>query len=309
MSVKKLKSIIVVFLVMILMGCSSSETQENSKDLDKVTTSSIESKSFLDNVIGIYEETEVNEDSRHLIEISSVGGVILIDHQFFMDDELFSFYVQEIRPEDNSVLFSESTNEITAKNLSFSMMSNAGMYWHNQGNLSITVLDDIVTLEYFNDENPHTETYQKIEESSLYAIEEVQTNIFDHYQVETIEDSLCGEWSFQGDYGMGILTLNTDGTFIYALKDDETPITVIKGMWGVNDHQLILAGYQLGAGTMMKQWIGEWNLKEKDAQSDSDILYITDIEENDFIVNSGGVIAFTADENVKFFNELYTSNN
>lgn len=213
---------------------------------------------------GVYISTDGAE--QRAVSIRSIGGLLLIENSLAVDGSVYSFWAQELRPDDASALRDSSLDSVQGVCYEFSTITNNGEYWDATAKMTVKLTDDGFSLTKRLDD-------YIIEEARFVHTDE---GGYFHTDTQTLHEVLSqtftlvkntapvGNWSLSGENFAAWLSFTPDGGFYYALKIKETPIFFLSGAWGIDSEgNLQIIAEQFGGGTMPH----EYTLRLKSAQN------------------------------------------
>lgn len=214
-----------------------------------------------DRLCGVYREVldgETEYDEQR-IEISCIGGTVLVDHELLMDGSVYSFWLQELRPTDASALSGVDTDAVSGANLCFSVMSGEG-YWADMGELTIALSENGVLL---TEAASGTAVYERMPDMApFHALPPEQLEVLAQTNAKPTASELLGDWHDAEAHRSALLTLKADGSFSYAVKMQNAPIEVYTGAWGINTQdELVMTAQRPDQGTMPYLWTLDWRLE------------------------------------------------
>ena len=180
-------ALILLILVLVLTGCGADKKNkadndkpqeaapemtpetdigEGKKDEDKPSKEDVSDKSEKKNTLAKrmtgkysyhYGQGSVSDDEYLMMDVIEFGNnLYAYCGNAVMDDsgdlECYSFWTSEFIPYDSGEMLSETGDCVKVKELRFSIMSNAGMYWDSGRDGKITLTDDGLLFEDFEDE-------------------------------------------------------------------------------------------------------------------------------------------------------------
>lgn len=243
-------------LALLLSGCAQSPSSGESN----APNDAILSKRF----DGVYISTDGAE--QRAVSIRSIVGLLLIENSLAVDGSVYSFWAQELRPEDVSTLYDSSLESVQGVCYEFSTISNNGEYWDATAKMTVKLTDDGVCLTKRLDDYIVEETCFAHTDKDGYFHTDTQTLYEVLSQSFTLAENTvpAGNWSLRGENFAAWLSFTPDRGFHYALKIKETPVFFLSGAWGVDtDGNLQIIAEQFGGGTMPL----EYTLRLKSAQN------------------------------------------
>lgn len=243
-------------LALLLSGCAQSPSSGESSAPNEAPLS----KRF----DGVYMDTEGAE--QRAVSIRSIGGLLLIENSLAVDGSVYSFWAQELRPDDVSALSDTSLDSVQGVCYEFSTITNNGEYWDATAKMTVKLTDDGVSLTKRLDDYIVEETCFLHTDKDGYFHTDTQTLYEVLSQSFTLAENTvpAGNWSLRGENFAAWLSFTPNQDFYYALKTKEMPIFFLSGAWGVDtDGNLQIIAERFGGGTMPL----EYTLRLKSAQN------------------------------------------
>ena len=185
------------------------------------------------------------------IEVTPVGGMLLIEHSEWYEGGLYSFWAEEFWPENSGDLDQTSEISVRGRTNAFSIQSAAGQFFNETETNTISLTDFGFRMVR---ENQETENWTRISEPvSMHTEPEVlRDRIVTYHSPCTRPEGLAGIWGIRGaDFGLAA-ELSADGSLKYFCKQAGVPMTAMTGGWAVSTDtgSLIFGGECCGWGGM-----------------------------------------------------------
>ena len=212
---------------------------------------------------GVYERDVEGEEElsmRELIEISPIGGMLMLEHSLVIGNnrELYDTWAEEFWPDFPGML-NDFQQSIRGKSQCYSMMGMAGNFQDLPEESVLSLADGTLTV---------TDSWggvTRYERSSEPGIHHTPQEMAEHMNGRRVSiPQIEGEWLCQDGAETAWLRFSPDGSFRYASKKPGETSQVFEGCWGYDDERetLELSSEQAGWGAMPRQSSLIWSVDE-----------------------------------------------
>lgn len=273
-------SLTVLSLLVLLTGCSKAATDNDQQSISQQTPASATqaplaeqgelsaledaqppaameteppapaAETLAQRISGVYCEkgSSTLQGECHVIRVDVRGGVLLVEHSLLMDGSVYSFWAQEIWPEEPSLLDSTEATALSGADYQFSTFYLENSYWDGTERVALQLTEGGLALtQCFADADVSTE-YEAVEEQGVWF-----HNPAAYYAQASQEHpaALTGNWYGAGASQAAWFRLDGDGTFEYLCKEAGMPVFWLRGAWGVGETGCIgVTAERFGGGTM-----------------------------------------------------------
>ena len=213
-----------------------------------------------------YGSGDMGDDEFLIMNVFTFGDNLYAFCGYAMADETelesYSFWASEFIPYDAAEMESTEGNTVRVKELRFSVMSQAGKYWDRGQDGTITLTDDGLVFENFdNEEFLCPEEYG----GRLFLKDERVEDVFPYLKDDggAGETDLQGVWcAYEGEYPV-YLEFNGDNFYVYQ-KSPDSEVVYAAGGYETSNGIISSTLAMLGCGSMPCEYSASYEISGDD---------------------------------------------